>query len=254
MKIAPLFVLLFLPLLAFGKDPTPATAYKALHLVGAERDHALLHRVIEVKGRNGAPQPEKWVVVLDDPIARGGVREIEVANRRIVSERTPVKTYSGSSEGIVMNFQKLNLDSDGAFTLAEQQARNARIGFHAVDYVLRCEESNAAPTWVLQLLDEKQRNIGSIVISADNGAVLSTTLGRVQGSQPGTPDVPRSASDPAPESARSGEDLTEDDARTHARQIGHRIDKVVHQIGANFQEFFTGRRTLDRRFRDDDGW
>lgn len=234
MKFIPLFALVILPLAvpvaALGRD----TAYQALRTIGKERDQSLLQRVVEVKGRNGTSQPEKWTVVLDDPLARGGVREIEVANGHIVSERTPVKAYSGKADGIAMNFQKLNLDSEGAFTVASDEARNAKVGFEAVDYVLRCDDANAAPTWVLQLLDEHQRSLGSITIAADNGTVLNKSFGSA-----------------ANAGGRGTTSTTAGDGQSRKDNLGHRIDRSLHRAGASLEEFFTGERTLDRRFRDE---
>lgn len=225
MKLAPFFALLLLPLAtpvaASGKD----SAYQALRAIGAARDQALLNRVLEVKGLNGTPEPEKWTVILDDPLARGGVREIEVANGRIVSERTPVKAYSGTAEGVSMNFGKLNLDSEGAFAVAEDVARKAKIGFEGVDYVLQCEDANTAPTWVLQLLDAHQHSIGTVTIAADNGTVLGNSFA---GPRIGAPDS-------TPSTARTD-------------NLGHRIDRSIHRAGASLEEFFTGKRTLDQRF------
>ena len=243
MKVLSIFALLLFTVGAFGKEIPKVTAYQALRLIGSERDKSLLNHVIEVKGRNGASQPEKWIVVLDDPLARGGVREIEVARGRIVSERTPVKTYSGSSEGIAMNFSKLNLDSEGAFTVAEEYAKTSRVGFHAVDYVLRCDDSNAAPIWVLQLLDDQQRNLGTISIAADNGAVLSSSFAKKHGgSAESRPhgDKPRE---------RREDSTPEEDEYARTHNLGHRMDRAIHRAGADLEEFFTGRRSMDRRFR-----
>jgi hypothetical protein len=226
MKLAPFFAVLILPLIlpvaASGKD----SAYQALRAIG---NQALLSRVMEVKGLNGTPQPEKWTVVLDDPLARGGVREIEIANGHIVSERTPVKSYSGSAEGISMNFQKLNLDSDGAFTVAEETAKRAHIGFDSVDYVLRCDDANSAPTWVLQLLDEHRRAVGTVNIAADNGTVVNKSFG---GSRFGATD--------STAVSKEGD--------THVDSFGHRVDRSIHRAGASVEEFFTGKRTWDQRF------
>ena len=41
---------------------------------------------------NGDPQPETWRILLDDPKAGGGVREVEVSNGKIISERTPLRS------------------------------------------------------------------------------------------------------------------------------------------------------------------
>ena len=172
MKATLIFALL-LPLTALGGE----TAYQALRIVGAERSKSLLNNVIEVKGRNGTPQPEVWTVLLNDPLARGGVREIEVSKGHIVGERTPIKTYSGQGEGIVLNFNMLNLDSEGAFAVAEVEARNAKIGFYSADYLLRCDENGSAPIWVVQLLDKGKNSLGSVSIAADTGAVVAKTMG-----------------------------------------------------------------------------
>ncbi len=246
MKLAPLFGLLLLPLSAFGQD----TAYQALRALSAARDQAVLKSVIEVKGRSGTPQPENWIIVIDDPRARGGVREIEVSRGKVISERTPVKAYSGISVGVSMDFQKLNLDSQGAFTLAEEEAQKARVSFDSVDYLLRRDDTNGAPLWVLQLLDSSQRGVGTLKIAADNGNVLSRDF------------KPLVTSERTPE--REGEvrkrrgadrerrEYVEDERPTRSRKhIGYRIDRRIHRIGGALQEFFTGRRTVDRRFQDE---
>jgi len=175
MKLPLLIAFLLLPLATFGRE----TAYQALRTVGAQRSRALLDNVIEVKGRNGGPQPASWTILLNDPLARGGVREIEVTNGHITGERTPVKAYGGQGEGSVLNFKQLNLDSEGAFTVAEGEARAAKIGFFGVDYLLRCDDAGSTPIWVIELLDNQQHSLGSVRIAANTGAVVSKTFGGV---------------------------------------------------------------------------
>ncbi|XHR29916.1 MAG: hypothetical protein ACFUZC_05045 [Chthoniobacteraceae bacterium] len=174
MRPALLFALLLLPLApaAFGRD----TAYQALRTVGSQRSQSALNNVVEVKGRNGSPQPSSWIILLNDPAARGGVRELEVAKNRIISERTPVKEYSGQSDGAVLNFSKLNLDSEGAFSVAENEVRNSKLGgFYAADYLLR-RGDNGTPIWIIQLLDQEKHSLGSITIAADTGVVLARSF------------------------------------------------------------------------------
>lgn len=154
---------------AYAQD----TAYQALRTLGSSRDQALLNRIVEVKGRNGSPQPDTWLIVIDDPKARGGVREVEISGGHISSERTPVQAYSGSSADSVMDMSRLNLDSQGAFTVAEDEARAAGVAFDSVDYVLRRDENGTGPTWILQLLDRSERGVGTVRISATDGKVAS---------------------------------------------------------------------------------
>src|SRR5438105_11645932 len=68
------------------------TAYEALRVVGTQLNREYIKHVISVTGTNGTPQPESWKILIDDPRARRGVREIEVRNGRIESQRTPSRS------------------------------------------------------------------------------------------------------------------------------------------------------------------
>ncbi len=173
MRLTPHFLLLPMAVATVQVAYAQDTAYQALRTLGSSRDQALLNRVVEVRGRNGSPQPDTWLIVIDDPKARGGVREVEISGGRVTSERTPVQAYSGSTTDSIMDMSLLNLDSQGAFTVAEDEARAAGVSFDAVDYVLRRDENTGGPTWILQLLDRSERGVGTIRISAGDGKVAS---------------------------------------------------------------------------------
>jgi len=119
-----------LPLLAsaaFAQENQ--TAYEALRVVGNNLNRDYVSHVISVTGVRGNPQPETWKILVEDQRARGGVREIEVANGRIVSERTPVRTVVGSAEGATVNTSRLNLDSSGAYAVASHTAEKSNAIF-----------------------------------------------------------------------------------------------------------------------------
>lgn len=249
MKFVPLFGLLLFPVVAFGKD----TAYQALRLISSERDKALLNRVIEVKGTYGTPQPESWVILLDDPAARGGVREIEVGNSKVISERTPMNS-AGSATAI--NFQKLNLDSPGAFTVAEQTARSSKIGFDAVNYSLKRDETTGTPVWVLELVDADKRAVGSVTIAAETGVIISKDLvaSRAAASR-GTDGSDDQADQEEATAGRDGERVgvkakIKETVKGTAKDVGHTINKTFHKVGGSLESFFTGKRTVDREYRD----
>ena len=236
-----------LPLLA-----APDTAYEALRTVGSERGAETLKHVIEVDGRGGVPEPVVWRVVLDDPAATGGVRELEVAHGKIVGEHTPVKAYGGSPEGALIDFANLNLDSAGAFTVAEKQAQKAKIGFDSVDYTLRTGDGpNANPVWVIHMMDSTQHSLGSLTLAADTGAIVSSGFGPDQppvnatGNPPPPPPVvatqdndnvyaPPTDATPAP----ADDDSDTDD--THGLRIGHRIKQAFVSAGESLKNFVTG--------------
>lgn len=231
---------------AFGKE----SAYQALRVIGSSRGEAMMNRVIEVQGRHGSSQPGSWKITVDDSSARGGVRELEVSNGKIVSERTPVRAYAGSSASAVMDFKRLNLDSEGAFTVVNQEASKARLGFDNVDYVLRRDDAGTTPVWLIQLNDVDGRRVGSYQISADNGAIMRKGAGaRVEMDRPSDGDIVVHDRDDRDRRER-GDDRGDSDegSRPRRKNIFHEMDKYLHRAGGQLQEWTTGRRTIDRRF------
>src|SRR6266487_1345503 len=150
-----------------------ATAYEALRVVGKQLNRDFVSHVISVSGLDGDPQPKTWKILLDDPRARGGVREIEIANDQIVSERTPVRSVAGSSEGATINTSRLNLDSSGAYAVASHTAQKSNTRFATVSYTLRTNEGGD-PVWIVTLENESARPVGTIHIGANRGNVTRT--------------------------------------------------------------------------------
>lgn len=149
------------------------SAYEALRVVGTQLNRDFIHHVISVSAVDGTPQPETWKILVDDPRARGGVREIEVRNGRIQSERTPIRSVAGSSEGATIDTKRLNLDSSGAYAVASHTADKANTRFATVSYTLRTDE-RGEPVWILALRNQSARPVGTIHIGANRGNVTRT--------------------------------------------------------------------------------
>ncbi len=145
------------------------TAYKALRLFGKQQGEKLLNRVVELRGRNGVPQPQVWKVTASDPSARGGLTEVEVQRGSIIAQRTPTAKPGGP--GAPMDLNRLNLDSDGAFTVADKEMQARVIPFDRVDYLLRCAAPGEAPIWHLDLYDHGSK-VANMRIAADTGTII----------------------------------------------------------------------------------
>lgn len=220
------------------------TAYSALRVIGKRDGQDTLNHVIELRGRSGSPQPATWKVIIDEPRARGGVREIEVQRGKISGERTPTAHDAGNP----MNFNQLNLDSEGAFTIADQEAQKAGVAFDHVDYRLTSGTGGGAPVWALDLFDGKNGRMGSIEIAADSGTVLHRQLNRAPRSSSDQDDraylddrrqpPPRSADDDEGYS-RPGEPFRSLPDFFH--RVGKRFEKRSHQL----ENFFTGKGGRD---------
>lgn len=234
------------------------TAYEALRIIGKNNQDFLNH-VIEVRGTFGQPQPGVWTILIDDQAARGGVRQMDVSKGHVISEHTPVHAFAGTGSNSVMDFKRLNLDSQGAFTVANQEAAKRNAGFDSIDYLLRSDEQTGAPVWILKLIDVNHVLVGTMTIAADNGAVLNAVgfagspNGAVAVAPPPAPVAPTGADAPAPTAVTptddDGDTANGNDAPPYG--VGHQINKGLHRIGADLQQFFTGKRTWDKKFENE---
>ncbi|HEV7402669.1 MAG TPA: hypothetical protein VGO11_07090 [Chthoniobacteraceae bacterium] len=146
------------------------TAYTAIRVVAKKVGDEALGRVIEVRGKAGSPEPQVWKVVLADERARGGVHEYEVQRGKISGDRSP----TGGHPGIPLDLNKVNIDSDGAFTIVNQEAQKAHLPFDRVDYVLT--NTGRVSIWHMEIFDGRNGRVGSLEIAADSGNVTNRDL------------------------------------------------------------------------------
>ncbi len=247
------------------------TAYEALRVVGKARGDALLDRVIEVRGTKGAPQPKTWKIAVLDDKAPNGVREFDVQGTSISGERTPQAVGGGDP----MNMGQLNLDSDGAYTVAEREAKKTGFAYDYVSFLLRGQGKNGAPVWELRLVDDQNGNTAILTMGAETGKLLTST-GLNKGSAP-VPKVvdnrnrPKDGDDYAPPPPTDEDVVIVDEPprrvepksrpRQSGENFGNRVtrffDRAGRHIGGAFQKFgdkvertFTGEpapRRTERR-------
>jgi hypothetical protein len=266
------------------------TAYKALRTIGTQRGEKALNQVTAISGQSGRPQPVDWRIDLDDPAARGGVRELDIVSGQISSERTPVHPSQAGSRPI--DLTKLNLDSDGAFRSAETEASRNQVGFDSVNYRLTADGATGQPVWTLEMFDYEQRPVGTVRIAARNGTVISSgnwvpqhgdrdAQQRQRHSDEevlaAPPPPPGSGENRPPADYKQPEyqdrtyDSAADDSDGHAgetlgeranrygssmlhfgQEVVHRTTRVFQTVGGWFQEKFTGRNTIDPKHGQDD--
>lgn len=155
---------------ALGRSQQQSTAYDALMVVKNQFHRAALKRVISVTGVDGDPQPTSWTILIADRNAAGGVRELQVADGKIIGNRTPRQGIAGTTEGATINTAQLNLDSDGAFTVANYTADKSHTNFDSVSYTLRTND-RGTPVWIVTIVDASRTPLGTIHISANRGNV-----------------------------------------------------------------------------------
>jgi hypothetical protein len=229
-KFVAALLLLGSSVLAHGQQ----TAYEALRVVGTQLNRAYVSHIIAVTGINGAPQPKTWQILIDDSRARGGIREVEVSNGRVTSERTPVRSSVGETVGIPIDTSRLNLDSSGAYTVAQHTAERSHIVFDAATYTLRNDE-RGNPLWKVALQSRDGAAVGTIYIGANHGTVT-----RTEGLFTGTND-PAIAGPP-----RDNEEPDDSDDDTRGNSLKARIKRAFYEVRDD------AKRTFDRVHRSFD--
>jgi hypothetical protein len=201
-------VLLATPALAQER----VTAYDALRVVGVHINRDAINHVISLTGTRGDPQPETWRILLEDP-AHGGIREVQIRNGRVVSDRP--STMVGSAEGATIKTARLNLDSSGAFQVASHIAEKSGTRFDSASYTLRTDQ-HGDPAWIVTLHATNGRPVGTIYIGANRGNITRTegmfagaTMEDVQTEREVAREEPRERRRDENEEEVSGEDNNE---------------------------------------------
>ena len=204
-----LFTLLTAVFLVSGANAQRSgiSAREAIGLVSSQFGSQATQWIAEVRAQGGVPQPNDWQMLVYDQRAPrllyrfwagggragdGGIDEVRYP------DDVPMGYFSAS---------QISLDSVAAFTIAEGEARKARMSFDSCDYLLRLREFSTEPVWRLELLDSSRRLAGKLYISASNGEVLRTVW--VYRDQRARPDgLPLIVDSAAPGGQSAGLDLS----------------------------------------------
>jgi hypothetical protein len=148
------------------------TAYDALRTVGNQLNHDYVNRVVSLTGLDGNPQPSTWTILIEDRNAHG-IREVQVRDGRVSSNRISDRNIVGTAQGATINPTRLNLDSSGAYEVASRTADSSHVPFAYVNYTLRTNERGDG-TWIVTLQNQNHRPVGTIYIGANKGTVTRT--------------------------------------------------------------------------------
>jgi hypothetical protein len=230
--------ILLVGLLLLGGVPSAwggETAYAAMRALKQQRPE-LMSKLVEIEGARGAIQPDSWTFLFQDPTARGGVRELILQNGAILSERTPLRGYGGVGDLPLIAVDRLNLDSGGAFQLANQEANRLGVGFHWVNYTLRADAGGRGALWNLELIDYLGVPVGHMLVSAETLKIVQP-LKLAPGVGPAVVP-PRSTASDAPRGGVIG--AVEDFGVRASRTVRRTTLNVIGSV----EEWLTGDRTI----------
>jgi len=150
------------------------SARQGIDAVGAQFGSGAVQWIAEVRGSYGIPEPNNWEILAYNDRSPGLLHKFWAGGGRVGDGGADESRYPVNIPVGYFNAGQIAVDSVAAFTIAEGEARKARMAFDSCDYLLRVREYSTEPIWRLELLDPRRRLVGKIYLSARNGEVLRT--------------------------------------------------------------------------------
>ncbi len=130
-------------------------------------------KLARIEAREGAPDPERWHLLVHDEVSETGLREYVVAAGEVVASR-PLSQFAESlAPEDVIGGEVEKFDSDKAARLAQLYATANHVTITSIHYQLRKSGPDAAPLWTLICADAAGQELGRLVVSATKGSVIS---------------------------------------------------------------------------------
>ncbi len=186
---------------------TTLAARDALGLVSSQFGPQSVQWVAEMRAQGGVPQPSDWQILAHDARAPRLLYRFWAGGGRAGDGGLDDLRYPDDVPVGYFNASQIAVDSVAAFTIAEGEARKARMAFDSCDYLLRLREYSSEPIWRLELIDANRRLVGKLYLSASTGQVMRTIW--IYRDQRGRPDgLPLILDSLAPGGQTSPVDLT----------------------------------------------
>ncbi|MEZ5432955.1 MAG: hypothetical protein R3F31_17720 [Verrucomicrobiales bacterium] len=158
-----------------GQQPGGAT----LKVFAKEQGTVNLSRAVGMVGFYGQHQPQMWRILVMDPVSPAHLREYLMQGGHVVGERRFERTSDQDYPSIPLRMETIKVDSDRAFVIADAAARQAGVGFDGIHYQLRCRDLRNEPIWMMNLIDQMQRPVGTVYVSAQSGETIRKVWNQV---------------------------------------------------------------------------
>jgi hypothetical protein len=150
-----------------GQDVESTTALQAIKLLPKGQAKYLAR----IEARDGKPAPERWYLLIHDSNEENGLHEYVVASGKVVASRAISQFADGLKSEDVIGSESVKVDSNRLSSLARRYAAANDTSIATMNYQLARE--GGVPTWKITCLDSVGQPIGSVVINAENGTLVS---------------------------------------------------------------------------------
>ena len=228
----------------------PSTALGALELL----PKAQAKNLARIEAHDGTPAPERWHFLVHDKESETGLREFVIAGGEIVASRIISQFAESLTANDVVGIDGLQCDSDRVAQLAQDYALVNNVTPASINYQLKKDGADGTPVWRVTCLDEAGKELGSLLLAAGKGNVIShegfagPTLGeRKESIVPASSGLESSAAPAASEESAPGppeEEVAAKSKRSPSEKHAKESPGFFHRVGGKFQKLFTGRDTI----------
>jgi hypothetical protein len=173
------------------------TALDAIKLL--PKDQAA--RIARIEGRDGAPDPDRWYILTQDPAAENGLHEYVVSDGKIVASRSLSQFAEALTPADVVGAAPVKIDSDAMAKLARHYADANGSAVSTLNYELKRAGPGGAPAWTVSCVDSTGTTVGELVVAASAGTVVShdgfTVVPEAEATPADTPEKEESHAAPA---------------------------------------------------------
>lgn len=205
-------------------------------MIDQEYGAATSEGILLLQSAASAGEPTQWTVYARDPFRPGELVRAKLTK----DERGWAPTPDGAGTKLLSRvppqpiaFNRVNMRSADVRKVAQQTAALAKTNFVTVEYQLATSATTGGPEWGLALKDTTGAEVGFIVISAENGAVIHQ-----QWTSDVATTVPGALQPSAPQPGTPGERAAEDFKKSARRAWEWTGDTGV-EVGRFFKKLFT---------------
>jgi|GEM_PF-2450890 len=128
--------------------------------------------ILGLAGYDGAPLPERWLVLVGEPGRGGALREVPFAGGKAGVGRAIEARPGQDLPHLPIDPATLLCSAAEAHQIAAARADAAGVRWVGVHYHLRVREEALEPVWLLTFVNRAQVKVGLVYLSARSGAVL----------------------------------------------------------------------------------
>jgi hypothetical protein len=128
--------------------------------------------ILGLAGYDGAPLPERWLVLVGKPGPGGALREVSVAGGKAGVGRGIESSAGEDLPHLPIDPASLKVSAAEAHTIAAASRAGSGVRWATVHYHLRVRDEGAEPVWLLTFVNRAQVKVGLVYLSARTGEVL----------------------------------------------------------------------------------